>query len=45
MSMANGHISDGRRIRAFTLVEVIVVMVIVGVVTGTQGIVQSIQLE
>lgn len=35
MSMTDGHLSDGRRIRAFTVVEVIVVMVIVGVATGT----------
>ena len=35
MPMTDGHISDGRRIRAFTLVEMIVVMVVVGVVESS----------
>lgn len=34
MSMSNGHRSDGRRARAFTLVEVIVVLVIIGVLAA-----------
>ncbi|MCH8244130.1 MAG: prepilin-type N-terminal cleavage/methylation domain-containing protein [Planctomycetes bacterium] len=34
MSMTDGHLSDGRRIRAFTLVEVIVVLSVIGVLAA-----------
>lgn len=34
MSMTDGQISDGRRIRAFTLVEVIVVLSVIGVLAA-----------